>query len=99
LPRPDREVNEEIFTLIKDKKAILKRSEELLGLGKAQLALQVLDVLLKNNPNDINARKLRLKILGVLCEEDYCLMSRNTWVYFMEKDKEFLKQVGFKQET
>jgi len=96
LPRPDREVNEEIFNLIGDKEAILNRSKELFGQGKAQLAIQVLDVLLKNNPNDIAARKLRLEILGVLCEEDYCLMSRNTWVYFMEKDKAFLKQVDSK---
>ena len=29
--------------------------------------------------------------LEKLCEEDYCLMSRNAWVYFMEKDREFLQ--------
>lgn len=90
LPRPEREVNEEIFNLIGDRKGILNRSNELLNQGKAQLALQVLDVLLKYDPKDVAARKLHLEILGALCDEDYCLMSRNTWIYFMERDKEFL---------
>jgi len=35
---------------------------------------------------------LRLKILEVISEEDYCLMSRNTWVYFMDRDREFLNR-------
>jgi alkyl sulfatase BDS1-like metallo-beta-lactamase superfamily hydrolase len=91
LPRPDREVNAEIFNLIGDADAILKRAGELFGQGQAQLALQVLDVLFKQEPENIEARKLHLKILEKLCEEDYCLMSRNTWVYFMEKDREFLE--------
>ncbi|UCD59145.1 MAG: hypothetical protein JSV16_08665, partial [Candidatus Hydrogenedentota bacterium] len=90
LPRPEREVNEEIFNLIGNGQAILNRSKELFGQGKAQLALQVLDVLLKHSPKDVEARKLHLEILGVLCEKDYCLMSRNSWIYFMERDKEFL---------
>jgi len=91
LPRPEREVNNEIFRLIGDREAILKRSRRLLARGKGQLALQVLDVLLNHDPNDVAARKLHIKILGILCEQDYCLMSRNTWVYFMEKDKKLLK--------
>lgn len=94
LPRPDREVNTEIFNLIGDADAILKRAGELFEQGQAQLALQVLDVLLKQEPQNIEARKLHLNILEMLCEEDYCLMSRNTWVYFMEQDKEFLRAKG-----
>jgi alkyl sulfatase BDS1-like metallo-beta-lactamase superfamily hydrolase len=94
LPRPDREVNTEIFHLIGDADAILKRAEELFEQGQAQLALQVLDVLFKQEPENLQARKLHLKILEKLCEEDYCLMSRNTWVYFMEQDKEFLRAKG-----
>ena len=94
LPRPDKEVNTEIFNLIGDADAILKRAGELFDQGQAQLALQVLDVLFKQEPENIEARKLHLTILEKLCEEDYCLMSRNTWVYFMDKDKEFLKSKG-----
>jgi alkyl sulfatase BDS1-like metallo-beta-lactamase superfamily hydrolase len=90
LPRPEREVNGEIFGLIGDRQKILERSRELLAEGKAQLALQVLDVLLQQNAEDIDARELHLELLETLCDEDYCLMSRNTWIYFIERDKEFL---------
>jgi len=90
LPRPEKEVNDEIVGLIGDREAILKRAAVLFQQGKAQLALQVLDVLLQHDPEDREGRKLRLEILEVLHEADYCLMSRNTWVYFMERDKEFL---------
>ncbi len=94
LPRPEREVNEEIFNLIGDRGAVINRSRKLLDQGKAQLALQVLDVVLKHDPEDVAARRLRLQILEVLCEQDYCLMSRNTLVHFMERDKEFLQRAG-----
>jgi len=94
LPRPDKEVNTEIFNLIGNADAILMRAGELFEQGQAQLALQVLDILFKQESENIEARKLHLKILEKLCEEDYCLMSRNTWVYFMEKDREFLSSKG-----
>lgn len=94
LPRPDKEINEEIFNLIGDSNTILERSRELFVNGKAQLALQVLDVLFQKEPENIEARKLHLSILEKLCEEDYCLMSRNSWIYFMDKDREFLRQTG-----
>jgi len=90
LPRPLKEVSAEIFNLIGDTQAILDRSRELLNQGRAQLALQVLDVLLKNDPENMKARKLHLELLETLCDQDYCLMSRNTWVYFMERDKEIM---------
>ena len=83
-------VYQEIMNLIGDPEKIMTRARELLEKGQAQLAIQVLDVLLKHDPDNVEARKLHLKILEVLCEEDYCLMSRNTWVYFMERDKEKL---------
>jgi glyoxylase-like metal-dependent hydrolase (beta-lactamase superfamily II) len=91
LPRPDKEVNAEIFNLIGDAQTILNRAKELFEQDQAQLALQVLDILFKQEPDNIEARALHLKILEKLCEEDYCLMSRNTWVYFMEKDREFIR--------
>jgi alkyl sulfatase BDS1-like metallo-beta-lactamase superfamily hydrolase len=94
LPRPDKEVNTEIFDLIGNVDAILKRAGDLFEQGQAQLALQVLDILFMQEPQNVEARELHLKILENLCEEDYCLMSRNTWVYFMDKDREFLKLKG-----
>ena len=92
LPRPDKEVNAEIFNLIANAQAILDRAGALFEEGQAQLALQVLDILFKQEPDNIEVRKLHLQILEKLSEEDYCLMSRNTWVFFMDQDKEFLRE-------
>jgi alkyl sulfatase BDS1-like metallo-beta-lactamase superfamily hydrolase len=94
IPRPHREFNDQLLTLIGSRDAVLQRSAELLEQGRAQLALQVLDILLKNDPEDIKARKLHLRILEVLSKEDYCLMSLNTWVYFMDQDRDFLRSKG-----
>lgn len=94
LPRPEKEINREIIDLIGDNEAILKRCQELFDKGQAQLALQVLDILLNQDPDHMEGRRLRLKILEFLCEEDYCLMSRNTWVYFMDQDRAFLQAVS-----
>jgi alkyl sulfatase BDS1-like metallo-beta-lactamase superfamily hydrolase len=91
LPRPDKEVNAEIFNMIGSAQTILDRSKALYVQGKAQLALQVLDILLKYDPEHIEALKLHLLILETLCDQDYCLMSRNSWVYAMEKDKKLLE--------
>lgn len=90
LPRPEKEVNQEIFNLIGDGEMVFNRSKVLHENGQSQLALQVLDVLLKQEPDHREARKLRLSILKKLCREDYCLMSGNTWVYFMDQDRKFL---------
>ena len=60
-------------------------------LGQTQLALQVLDVLLKQEPEHVAGRSLRLQLLETLCAGDHCLMSRNAWVYFMEQDRAFLE--------
>jgi alkyl sulfatase BDS1-like metallo-beta-lactamase superfamily hydrolase len=94
LPRPDKEVNEEIFKMIGSAQTILDRSRDLFNQGKAPLALQVLDILFKYDPEHVEARKLHLSILETLCDQDYCLMSRNTWVYAMEKDKKFLDSIS-----
>ena len=94
LPRPRREVNQEIFALIGDPEAILTRAGQLLEAGRTQLALEVLDVLLQQEPEHVAGRKLRLAILEQLCAQDYCLMSHNTWVYFMDRDRQFLSSRG-----
>lgn len=91
LPRPDREVNHEIVTLIGDREKILERAKVLGENDQNQLALQVLDLLLKEDPKHPAARKLRLSLLEKICESDTCLMSRNTWIHFIEEDKKQLE--------
>ncbi|KKM72451.1 hypothetical protein LCGC14_1420440, partial [marine sediment metagenome] len=39
---------------------------------------------------NVKARKMRIKLLEKIGKEDFCLMSRNTWVYYIEKDKKFI---------
>jgi len=90
LPRPDKEFNHEIVTLIGDPEKILERATALSRAGQTQLALQVLDILFKESPAFPGARELHLALLEELCQSDNCLMSRNTWIYFIEKDKEIL---------
>jgi len=94
LPRPEKEVCTAIFELIGDDQKILDKARALLVEGQAQLGLQVLDVLLQANPENIEARKLHIELLEDIGAKDYCLMSRNSWVYFIEKDKAFLKSKG-----
>jgi alkyl sulfatase BDS1-like metallo-beta-lactamase superfamily hydrolase len=91
LPRPEKEVMGEIHKLIGDSNKIIKRAKELLDQDQAQLALEVLDVLIQTDPENIEARKMRIKILKKIGRNDYCLMSRNAWVYFMKRDKDFIK--------
>lgn len=92
LPRPDHEVNREIVKLIDGNDRILERASALTQKGDHQLALQVLDIVIKHDPEYPGARALHLNILKELCAADTCLMSRNTWIYFMEKDKEILSR-------
>jgi alkyl sulfatase BDS1-like metallo-beta-lactamase superfamily hydrolase len=94
LPRPQKEVNEEIFNLIGGSEAIMSRARELAKGDEEQLGLQVLDVLLQHDPEHVEGRKLRIALLEKLASDDTCLMSRNTWVYFIERDQEFLRAKG-----
>jgi len=94
LPRPEKEVMDEIYKLIGDSKKVLKRAKELLEQDQAQLALEILDVLIQADSENIEARKLRIDLLKNLAAGDYCLMSRNAWVYYIDKDKEFLNNKG-----
>ena len=91
LPRPEKEINAQVFDLIGDETAIFNRAKQLFAENQTQLSLQVLDLLIQNKPEHIEARKLRIQMLEKLGEEDYCLMSRNSWIYFINQDREFLK--------
>ncbi|MHA1916515.1 MAG: alkyl sulfatase dimerization domain-containing protein [Promethearchaeota archaeon] len=91
LPRPEKEVLGEINNLIGDSNKILKRSEQLLDQDQAQLALEILDILIQTEPDNLKARKLRVKILKKIGKNDYCLMSRNAWSHFIKKDEESIR--------
>ncbi len=84
----------ELFSLIGNADTVISRSRDLLANNQAQLGLQVLDVLLQADPENIPVRQLRIELLEKLGTDDTCLMSRNSWVYFIEKDKTFLQSKG-----
>jgi glyoxylase-like metal-dependent hydrolase (beta-lactamase superfamily II) len=94
IPRPEKEVMREIFNLIGSDEKVIDKVKEMYDDKKFQLSLQILDVLLQANPEHIEARKLRIKLLQKLGEMDYCYMSRNVWGYYADKDREFLKNKG-----
>ena len=94
IPRPEKEVMSEIFDLIGSDEKVIEKVKEVYDDKKFQLSLQILDVLLQANPEHIEARKLRIKLLQKLGEMDYCYMSRNAWGYYADKDREFLKNKG-----
>lgn len=91
LPRPENEVMKEIYNLIGDPQKVINRVNELFDDNQAQLALQLLDVLIQAQPENLDARKLRIKLLEKLGKDDYCLMSRNAWYYFINKDKSYIR--------
>ncbi|MHA1147955.1 MAG: alkyl sulfatase dimerization domain-containing protein [Promethearchaeota archaeon] len=100
IPRPEKEVLSELNNLIGDSQKILKRSKELLAQGKAQLALEILDVLIQSEPENIDALKLRIELVKNLAKHDKCLMSRNAYVYSIKQDKKnlrALKKKAFKK--
>ncbi|MFX1277908.1 MAG: alkyl sulfatase dimerization domain-containing protein [Promethearchaeota archaeon] len=91
LPSPEKEVMRETFNLIGSSDKILKRARELLNKDQTQLALEVLDILIQAKPEDIDARKLRIELLKKLGANDDCIMSRNAWVYYIDKDRKFIE--------
>jgi len=93
LPRPEKEVMDEIFGLIGDSEKIIKRAEDLFSERQSQLALEVIDVLIQAKPDNVKARELRMKLLKDIGKNDSCLMSRNTWHYFINKDKKIIRSL------
>ncbi len=94
IPQPEKEVMNEIFNLIGSEEKVIDKSKELYDDKKFQLSLQILDILLQVNPEHIQARKLRIKLLQKLSAMDYCYMSRNAWIYYADRDRDFLKNKG-----
>ncbi len=93
IPRPEKEVMGEIFSLIGNSEKILNRANELFNQKQTQLALQVLDVLIQAEPENIDALKLRMKLVKDLGEKDYCLMSRNAYYYSINQDKQKIRRI------
>ncbi len=99
IPRPEKEVMKEVYDLIGDANKIFARAKNLFSEGKTQLALQVLDILLQTDPENIDALRLRVKLVKDLGENDKCLMSRNAYYYSVKQDKKKILQLKKKQKV
>ena len=97
IPRPEKEVLKEIFDLIGDSQKIFEKVDMLFENNKTQLALQVLDVLIQAKPENVDALKLRIKLVKDLGLHDKCLMSRNAYYYSVKQDKRRLREIREKQ--
>jgi len=93
IPRPEKEVIKEIFDLIGDSNKIMDRVNELFVQNQSQLALQVLDVLIQAEQDNIEALKLRIKLVKNLGQKDTCLMSRNAYYYSNKQDKKKIRRL------
>jgi len=92
LPRPKKEISGVVRGLIGDDESIIKTAKKLVADGQLQLALETLDIILKTDYEYVPARRERMEILKKLFDTDICLMSRNTWLYYLEEDERFLEQ-------
>jgi glyoxylase-like metal-dependent hydrolase (beta-lactamase superfamily II) len=92
VPRPEKEVMKEIFGLIGDASKVIDKATELFAQNQTQLALQVLDVLIQAEDN-IEALKLRMKLVKDLGQNDKCLMSRNAYYYSIKQDKKRIRRI------
>jgi alkyl sulfatase BDS1-like metallo-beta-lactamase superfamily hydrolase len=87
----------EIYNLIGGSEKIFSRSQELFAQNQAQLALEVLDVLLQAEPENIEALQLRRQLTNDLGKHDKCLMSRNAYLYSGKQDKRQIRRIRKKK--
>jgi glyoxylase-like metal-dependent hydrolase (beta-lactamase superfamily II) len=90
LPSPRLAVAPHLRELIGDDEAILARSRALWQQGARHAALELLQVLLRADPNHAAGRALRLTYMEALLAEDRCVMSRGVWHHFADLDRAFL---------
>lgn len=93
IPRPEKEVMKEIHGLIGDSNKILDKARELFASKQTQLALEILDILIQSEPKNIEALKLRIKLVSDLAKNDSCLMSKNAYLFSTKQDKKQIRMV------
>ena len=93
IPRPEKEVIRELYDLIGSEQKIFSRIKELFKQEKYQLAIEVLDIIIQSNPKDLEALKMRLKILEKIIENDACVMSRNAYYYSIKRDRNAIRKL------
>ncbi|MFX0038765.1 MAG: alkyl sulfatase dimerization domain-containing protein [Promethearchaeota archaeon] len=95
IPRPEKEVMREIYSLVGSEEKLIKHVNNLYERGQYQLALQVLDILIQCEPENIEALKVRIKLVKNLAQNDTCVMSRNAYYYSIRKDKKKIREIKY----
>ncbi len=93
-PTPRTELAEELRALIGDDRAVLDRARALAAEGRRQLALELIQILVRSDPGHRAARELRLSLLEQLRDDDRCLMTHGVWQHYATEDREFLEGSG-----
>ncbi len=91
-PLPRRAVARELRQLIGDDGALLGRAETLWEDGAHQEAIELVQIVLRDAPQDAQARRLRLRFMEALLQDDRCVMSRGAWHHFADQDRAFLSE-------
>jgi len=81
----------ELRRLVGDDAAILKRADALWQQGMRAEGLELLQVVLRADPENVAARRQRLAWMETLLAEDRCLMSRGVWFAFADEDRAALE--------
>ena len=89
-PTPRTELADELRALIGDDRAVLDRARALAAEGQRQLALELIQILVRSDPAHRAARELRLSLLEQLRDDDRCLMTHGVWQHYAAEDREFL---------
>ncbi|MCH7511391.1 MAG: MBL fold metallo-hydrolase [Chloroflexi bacterium] len=92
LPLPRRAIAHELRALIGDDKAIISRAEALWSEGRRQEAIELVQIILRDVPNHVEARQTRLRWMETLLQDDRCVMSRGAWHSFADQDRAFLAE-------
>ena len=89
---PRRAIAHELRTLIGDDKAIISRAEALWSEGRRQEAIELVQIILRDVPDHVEARQTRLRWMETLLQDDRCVMSRGAWHSFADQDRAFLAE-------
>ncbi|MEX2237117.1 MAG: alkyl sulfatase dimerization domain-containing protein [Dehalococcoidia bacterium] len=87
---PRREMAAGVADLRRDDQKIIQRARELHEDRLHQQALELLDLILLRHEDDREGRELRASILEALANSDRCLMSRDAYLHYLQKDRELL---------
>jgi glyoxylase-like metal-dependent hydrolase (beta-lactamase superfamily II) len=90
-PIPRKALAGELRRLIDDDAQVLERARALWNAGERRQAVELVQIILRDEPSHREAHELRLRFMETLLNEDRCVMSRGAWHLFADEDREALE--------